>query len=307
MGRRAILFPAMREAKGTTLLVVGGGGFLGSAIASAAALRGMETHVTWRTSPPDGRLPAHRVRVDDLEQIGALVQEVEPDVVVNAIGGPHRPSDVEQRRAVWRDSPVATWSLLEACSGRVTKLVHLASSHEYAPSDFPHDESSRVGPVSLRGIAAVAATSAVRHWGAETGTPTVILRPFAVYGPREPDDRVVPTVLRAARHGEPFRTTAASTVKDFVFVEDVAAAVIISCLDEVTDEFNLGSGRGTTILELVDAAESVTGRRIEVVEGEFEPRPWDRAVWVSNPSKAAAILGWKADTSLIEGLRRCLR
>ena len=296
----------MRRSSPPTVLVTGGGGFLGGAIAVAVANAGMSTHVTCRTSPPPRRLPAHRVEVDDFDQITRLVGEVDPDIVINAIGGPHRPFTPAQRSDSWRDSPVATSALLEACRGREIRFIHLASSHEYTPSLTPHDEASPTDPVSLRGVASLAATGAVRLWATDTGAPTVILRPFSVYGPGEPGDRVIPAVLRAAMSQVPFRTTSAHCYRDFVFVEDIAAAVVAACNETVTGEFNLGSGVGTSVSQLVAVAEFVTGRTITVLEGEFEPRPWDRDFWVADPARALAELGWKAETSLIDGLRRSL-
>ncbi len=290
----------------TKMLIAGGVGFLGRAIANAAAAEGFAVHVTWRTRQPGPGVVGHRASIDQPGHIAAILDRVAPDVVVNAIGGPHRPQSAEEKLAAWRDSAVATTSLLEACRHRGTRFVHLASSHEFAPSPLQHDEASAIGPVSLRGVAANAATSAVRLWASETGAPTVILRPFSVYGPGEPEDRVVPTVLRAAMTGVPFKTTATPSSRDLVFVDDIAQAAIAACHDEVTGEFNLGSGVGTTVPELIAAAEAATGRTIDVVHGEFEPRPWDRGRWVSDPSRAAAVLGWKAETTLIDGLRRSL-
>lgn len=296
----------MQRSAPPTVLVTGGGGFLGGAIAVATAEAGMSTHVTWRTSPPPEGLPAHQVEVDDFDQVRTLVGQVDPDIIINAIGGPHRPSTAVQRSDAWRDSPVATSALLEACRGREMRFIHLASSHEYTPSVVPHNETSPTEPVSLRGVTALAATGAVRLWAADTGAPTVILRPFSVYGPGEPGDRVVPTVLRAAADGTPFRTTTAHCYRDFVFVADIAAAVVMACREDVTGEFNLGSGVGTTVSQLVRVAEFVTGRAITVLEGEFEPRPWDRDFWVADPARAGAMLGWKAETALIDGLRRSI-
>jgi nucleoside-diphosphate-sugar epimerase len=288
----------------TTLLVVGGSGFLGSAIAAAARRAGFDVHVTWRTTPPPDGVTAHRAQLDEPAEAERVISAVQPDVVVNALGGPHRPVTAEQRRAAWRDAPMAASALLEACRDRRCRFVHLASSHELAPSTDPYDESSAIGPVSLRGIAANAATETVRLWATETAAPTVILRPFSVYGPGEPEDRVVPAVLRAALTGTPFRMASGSGERDFVFADDIAHAVIAACRGDVVGEFNLGTGIGTDLPELVAAAEIAVGRTIEVDADGFDPRPWDRAHWVADPSAAAMSLGWKAETSLVEGLRK---
>jgi UDP-glucose 4-epimerase len=288
------------------LLVAGGGGFIGRVIAEAAATVGFDVHVTWRKSPPPPEFPAHRLSLDDHLATDRLLSSLRPDVVVATLGGPHRPITAESRRAAWRDGLLATTCLLEASRPTGTHFVLLASSHEFAPSSTPHDERSAVGAVSVRGIASRAACEAVRLWGSETGAPTTILRPFSVYGPGEPADRVIPTLLRAAMTGEPFHMTPSPSSRDFVFVTDVADAVVRAAAGRVAGEFNLGTGRSTSVDDLVEAVELVTGRCIDVRRGSFEPRPWDRATWVADPSHAANGLGWTATTSLVEGLRRSL-
>lgn len=288
------------------MLVAGGGGFLGRVIADVAATAGFEVHVTWRTSPPPPGFPAHRVELDDHRATDRLLDSLRPDLVIASLGGPHRPITAEMRRATWRDGLLATTCLLEASRARETHFVLLASSHEFAPSSTPHAERSSFGVVSVRGIASRAACDAVRLWGKETGAPTTILRPFSVYGPGEPADRVVPTLLRAATAGTAFHMTASPSSRDFVFVADVADAVVRTGVQRVTGEFNLGTGRSTSIDDLVEAVELVTGRRVDVRRGSFEPRPWDRAAWVADPSHAAKVLGWNATTGLVDGLRRSL-
>lgn len=288
------------------MLVAGGAGFLGRAIARSARHAGYDVHLTWRTTaPPDG-FAAHHVDLNDGDATGRLVSQIEPAVVVAAIGGPHRPETAAERLAAWLDHPVAMTSLLEACSDRSVHFVAMASAHEYAPSEQPHDESAPTGPISLRGIAAGAAAETVRWWAKRTGSPTTMLRPFSVYGPGEPPDRVVPTLLRAATSGEPFLATRSGSSRDFVFVDDVARAVILACSQQTVGEFNLGSGRSTSLDELIRAAERVTGATIDVRRGAFEPRPWDRACWVADPTRACDELGWTATTSLDDGLRRSL-
>ena len=288
------------------MLVAGGAGFVGRAVARAARDAGFEVEVTWRSTPPPEGFPAHQLSIDDLDAAAEMVARVCPDVVAVSLGGRHRPASAEERLAVWRDAPVATSALLEACRAGRPHVILLASSHELAPSLEPHSESSPVGPTSWRGIAGHAATQAARQWERETGAPMTIMRPFSVYGSHEPQDRVIPTLLHAAVSGSAFHATDTGSRRDFVFVDDVADAVVLAAAQTRTGEFNLGTGVGVSVSELVDLVELASGTRIDVTYGSFEPRSWDRPMWVADPSHAASELGWRAETPLLDGLRSLL-
>lgn len=292
----------------TTLFVAGGGGFLGGAVATAAVAAGYDVHLTWRRRRPTAPGHAHRLDLTDLAAVRALVDATRPEVVVNATGGPHRPLRPAERVAGWRDTVVATAVLLEACRDLGPRFVHIASAHEYAPSSRPHRESDPLAPTSSRGATKLAALVAVRQWAAETGHPTAVVRPFAVYGPGQPHDQLVPTALRAAVTGRPLPVPAVTTRRDFVYVDDVAAAILTAATHPaaVGGEFNLGSGTETTVTELVQRVEEVTGRPVVTVPGTFPPTPGDRRHWVADPSHTRRVLGWSATTGLVAGLASTL-
>lgn len=284
------------------VLVAGGGGFLGSRIAEVAGAAGFDVSATWRSVRPPADIDAHRVDFADHDELERIASVVRPDVVVIALGGPHRPSTPAERAAVWSDAPVATTALLDAVREIAPHVVLLASAHEFSRSDESHGDTDGIRPVSLRGVASRAAVDTARLWSDETGAGVTVLRPFSVYGPGEPRDRVIPTLIRAALNGRPFSTTALDSGRDFVHVDDIAAAVVEACRARPVGEFNLGTGVNTSVLELVRIVEDVTGRRIDLRHGDFAPRPWDRPRWVGDSSSAQRALGWHATIDLAEGI-----
>ena len=290
------------------VLITGGAGFIGSAVAQAALETGFDVHLTWRQRAPTVDAPAHRVDLSDREAAIGLVQSVNPQVIVHAAAGMHRPLKSDQRTQGWRDSVFTTVNLLEACRSRGPLLVHLASSHEFAPGELPHPETGPLDPISPRGAMKLAALVAVRQWARETGNPTVVVRPFSVYGPGQPRDKLLPTLLRCVRDGLPFATPASTTRRDFVYVQDVAQGVLAAATlpQAIGGEFNLATGRATSVTELVALVEEVTGRRVELRPGKFPLPSTDRAHWTGDPSLARERLGWSATTDLREGLRKTL-
>jgi UDP-glucose 4-epimerase len=134
------------------------------------------------------------------------------------------------------------------------------------------------------------------------------VRGFLVYGPADHEGRRVPTVLRAARDGTVLPLTAPGSCRDWVHVDDVVdACVRAAAADDLPSGtvLNVGTGRQTANEELVAVAERATGRRIRVAVGAHPGRSWDTGSWVSDPSRARALLGWEPAVGLEDGLRRC--
>ena len=94
--------------------------------------------------------------------------------------------------------------------------------------------------------------------------------------------------------------------RDFVYVDDVVEALTdFEPLAELKGEvFNLGSGRQTTLGDVVEAVQATVGDASEVRWGAFEKRHWGSANWLADPTRTRDTLGWSAQTTLQEGIRR---
>ena len=94
------------------------------------------------------------------------------------------------------------------------------------------------------------------------------------------------------------------TARDFVYVDDVCHAFVRAAEVQVEPGavFNIGSGSQTTLAELVDVARRVLGVDAEPDWGTYAARAWDTESWVSDPRRAERELGWRAETSIDEGL-----
>lgn len=295
-------------------LVTGAAGFLGAALVKALVASGVEVHGVvhprtddWRLAPVSPEVVVHRVDLADYGALAGAVARARPTHVFHAAARGGHPSTPEARLASWRDSVLATASLLEALRPRLPqRFVNIGTSLEYRPSDAPLREDDSYGPATPRGAAKLAATVAVRQWAAETGCAATIVRPFSVYGPDEPEGRIIPTVLRCARTGEALRLTAGTYRRDFVHVDDVVAACLLAARhpDAAGLAFNIGTGTESSTAEVVALVEAITGTELRIDPQPFPERPSDRAHWVADPSLAGRLLGWRASIDLTAGLRR---
>jgi dTDP-glucose 4,6-dehydratase len=142
------------------------------------------------------------------------------------------------------------------------------------------------------------------------GLPVTIVRPFNAYGPRQSARAVIPTIISQALAGGPLRLGTLDTTRDFTFVEDTAAAfAAIGGADAAVGEVvNAGSGSEVSIRDVVRKVGEIVGRELQVEGDEQRLRPAKSEVsrLLSDSSKAQRLAGWRAGTSLEEGLRRTI-
>jgi nucleoside-diphosphate-sugar epimerase len=295
------------------LIVTGAAGFLGAALLDALAREGRSVHAVVHPRTDLFRLegtPAevHRVDLADFDAVSELVRRVRPETVFHSAAAGGHGETAADRLAGWRDTVLATGVLLEAMTAAgCSQLVHVGSSLEYGPSAGPKRESDVLRPAGIRGVMKAATAMAVEQWGgAQPGRRFTILRPFAVYGPGEQPHRLVPTVMRCLRTGDALPTVGGVVRRDFVYVDDVVSACLLAAAHPAASgrAYNVGTGIETSVAELVDLAQAVTGRTLKVDPGAFPSRPVDAEHWVADISRARDELGWTPRTALADGLAR---
>ncbi len=258
------------------------------------------THLT-RIEGVVDRLTLHTSDLTDAASVASTVAAVGPRTVFHiaatgAYGGDHA--------ALFRDNVLATFHVLQAASTLAgCRVIHTASSLEPGPRLVPIREDDPFAPVVPYGAAKAAATLLAQQ-AAARGQRVVMLRPFAIYGPGEPDTRLIPTAIRAALTGRPLPLTAHTATRDFVFVEDVVDAYIAAAATEDIDGelINVATGQATSNADVVQLVARIVGRPIAISADPYPPKSTDTPLWCADVSKARRVLGWQAAHTLEQGL-----
>jgi dolichol-phosphate mannosyltransferase len=198
-----------------------------------------------------------------------------------------------------------TQALLEAAALLGATVVNAGSSSEYGYKDHPPREDEAVRPNSHYAVTKLAATHLCQLAADTHGVHATTLRLYSVYGPWEEPGRLMPTLVRAARAGHWPALADPGIARDYVWVHDACEAFLAAARARSTEPgavFNVASGVQTTLGEVVAAAAEVFGVDAAPVWGGMEPRAWDTSVWVGDPARAQSELGWRATTSLTQGL-----
>ena len=292
-------------------LVTGGAGFIGSNLVDALLARGDEVSIvddlsTGRRENLAADATFHEASITDGPRMAELLAEERPEAVF------HLAAQIDVRRAVADpafDAAVnvgGTAVMLEAARAAGTRRFVLASTGGaiYGDTDrLPTPEDVPAAPISPYGASKAAAESYLALYARLHGLSTVALRFANVYGPRQDplgEGGVIAIYCHAAANSRQVRVFGdGRQTRDFVYVGDVAAALLAAADREVTGAYNIGTGRETTVLELVERLE---------LEPTFEPeRPGEIRRSCLDASAAREALGWEAQTALDDGLQRTMR
>ncbi len=198
----------------------------------------------------------------------------------------------------------ATQILLEACLGRsIKRVVYASSSSIYGDNVvLPMREDALPQPVSPYGVSKLAAEQLCYLYHVAHGLPTVSLRYFTVYGPRQRPDMGFHIFLRAAILGTPITVYGdGEQTRDFTFVTDAVGATIAAATKGVPGRvYNIGGGSRVSIKQVLDMIGRVSGRR-PVLRAD-PAQKGDMRHTYADTSLARADLGFAPAVGLEEGL-----
>jgi len=208
--------------------------------------------------------------------------------------------------AIYTDLNIlTTQKLLEAArhAPHLRKFTYASSSSVYGDStDLPLRETSPLAPVSPYGVTKLAGEYLARLYAANFGVPTVSLRYFTVYGPRQRPDMAFHKFIRAIYAGETISIYGdGEQTRDFTYIADAVEANLLTMTHgEPGSYFNIGGGSRVTVNECLRILQEVTGREVRV---SYEPPQHGdvRHTW-ADTTLAEKVLGFKPRVGLREGL-----
>lgn len=220
---------------------------------------------------------------------------------------------VSEPRSAWEVNTVGSFNVIEAClKAGVKRVVYSSSASVYGNAvSTPMTEEHPFNNRTTYGATKIANEQMLRAIYEQHGLPYIGLRYMNIYGPRM-DYRgvyvsVIMKVLDRIFAGQPPVIYGDGTqVYDFIYVEDAAEANVRGMKAECSDEFfNVGTGVGTTINELVGTLLQATGSKLQP---EYRPQEQSFVTHrIGSTEKAERLLGFKASTSFADGLARVVR
>lgn len=305
-----------------TVLVTGGGGFIGSHLVeklarSGEAVRAMvhyNSQGSWghldETDPDSlSQIEACPGDITDAHFVRALVEGC--DVVYHLAALIAIPYSYQAPASYVATNVVGTLNVLEACRLAATKRVVVTSTSEvYGTARYtPMDEGHPLQAQSPYAATKIAADKLAESYFRSFELPVVVLRPFNTYGPRQSARAVIPTILTQllARDGK-ISLGNLEPRRDLTFVEDTTEAFVLAARTAGIEgeTIHVGQGTAVSVAELAERCLAVTGVDASILSVPERERPPASEVelLLCNPAKAQRLLGWAPRVSLDEGLER---
>jgi UDP-glucose 4-epimerase len=295
------------------ILVVGGAGYIGSVCAELLLNEGHDVAIF------DNLTEGHRAAIDpraifiegdlsDRAAIGVALSKVHPDAVMHFAANALVGESMENPSKYFRNNVGNGLNLLDAMvEARITRLVFSSTCAIFGPPDrLPIDETLPARPINPYGESKLAFEKILKWYDQIHGLKFVALRYFNAAGASEKfgeDHRVethlIPNILQVALGQKPevaifgtdYETPDGTCIRDYIHILDLARAHILALGSKKSEFYNLGTGGGSSVREVIDTVVKVTGRKIKVVE---KPRrPGDPPRLIASSEKIQRELGWK--------------
>jgi nucleoside-diphosphate-sugar epimerase len=284
------------------ILVTGAAGFIGRHLCSRLCACDLEVHATSRRDHPRlaGQPIWWQADMADLAAARAVFSAVKPDIVVHLAGSVGARTDRDLVLPTYHSLATSTVNVLLQASELGCRRVLLAGSlnEPVACSEAPI-------PGSPYAAAKWIGSTYGRMFHALYDAPVVNLRTFMAYGPGQARNKLIPSVVLSLLKGEAPRLSSGLVRGDWIFIDDVVDAFVIAAaapdIEGLT--LDLGTGSLTSIHALVEKLVEVMGSEIVPLYGAIPDRPLEQEI-AADTGPAVERLGWRATTSLEDGLRQ---
>jgi UDP-glucose 4-epimerase len=304
------------------ILVVGGAGYIGSVCAellldAAHAVSILDNLSEGHRAAIDPRAEFIECDLEDRQSVERLMVRRRPDAVMHFAANALVGESMQNPSKYFRNNVANALNLLDAMvEAGVGKFIFSSTCAIFGPPDrVPIDETMPTRPINPYGESKLAFEKILRWYDQIHGLKFVSLRYFNAAGASEKfgeDHRVethlIPNVLKVALgekqaveiFGTDYETPDGTCIRDYIHIIDLAQAHILALDASKSEFYNLGTGGGSSVHEVIDACRKVTGTKIDI--SEKPRRPGDPPRLIASSEKIERELGWKPQFQSLEAI-----
>src|SRR3990167_7506774 len=295
------------------VLVTGGAGFIGSHVVRFLLEDGYQVKVVDNLSrgnkeSVDSRAELIVADINNSKKVKEALKGV--DAVIHMAGLIVVPESVKDPIKYCQNNVIGTVSLIESMrQAGVKKIIFSSSACVYGtPDKLPIKEDAPVRPDNPYGASKASIETFLQTYNAIHGFDSIILRYFNPYGPgenHEPETHAIPNFVKATLAKKPIPLYwKGEQIRDFIYIEDLARAHIDVLNLSGHQIFNVGTETGVKVKDVIDEIFKIVGYRVPI--DDLGKRAGDVDANYASSEKLAKAVGWRANSSLSEGLRRTI-
>ncbi|MGD2150520.1 MAG: NAD-dependent epimerase/dehydratase family protein, partial [Desulfobacterales bacterium] len=256
------------------ILLLGGGGFIGTALARCLCVKKFNVHILSRHFPSrlmEPNMVLHRGGMDDRKILERVLPECKTIIHLASSTTPGSSSRQPLLEADKNITPTLRFlDILQNYKNLHMIFISSGGTLYGNPKYSPVNETHALNPLSFHGAGKVAIETFLRTFSAFPKINTTIVRPSNIYGPGQPFRSgfgVIPAMLEHIRRGTVMEIWGDGTsIRDFLYIEDMLAALV--CLIDLPHDnntYNVGSGIGYSLNQLKEIIESVCGKKLNAI------------------------------------------
>jgi len=304
------------------IFLTGGAGYIGSVCSELLLNEGHEVAIFDNLSEGhrravDSRAKFIRGDLADRLQIEAALSSTRPDAVMHFAAYALVPESMRDPSKYFRNNIANGLNLLDAVVATgVQRIIFSSTCAIFGPPErVPIDETAHPRPVSPYGESKLAFEKILRWYDGIHALKFVSLRYFNAAGATEnlgedhhPETHLIPNVLKVALgqrpnveiYGTDYETPDGTCIRDYIHIVDLARAHILALGAAASGFYNLGTGGGSSVREVIAACRKITGRKIETIE---KPRrPGDPPRLIASSEKIKKELGWQPQFQSLDAI-----
>ena len=294
------------------LLVVGGTGFIGRHIVKKSLDLGFNTTSLSKSNPIE------KEKIDGVTYLTADIIDKQSlfvnldgkvfDYVINSSGYINHSNYSNDGSKIFDAHFYGVKNLIDCLDkGKIKRFVQFGSSDEYGSNSAPQNENQKESPIAMYSCAKVASTYFLQTLYKTENFPSVILRPFLVYGPNQGKDRFIPQIITGCINDEKFSTSEGMQLRDFLFIDDFIDAVFITLKNNnvLGEIINISSGIPVSIKKVINIIVD-TLKSGQPQFGKIKYRDGENMKLFGDISKVKTLLNWKPRVDLETGIRKTI-
>ena len=295
------------ELQGARILVTGGNGYLGAQLVAALKKEQAEVFVMDKDAVPSGH--AYNTDITDRNAVAKTVRAIQPEIIFHLAASLNRERNFDHFDRINEVNHNGTLNLLLALKDiPYRNFIFTSTSEVYGSNQAPFHEEQLPKPASPYSLTKLYAETLINTFSELYNKHFTILRLFNFFGKEMPANFFIPQMIQAFQNEAAFEMTAGEQKRDFLYVDDIIQALLLSAGSEkaLNETFNVCSGQAVSLKQLATEIKTTLKSGCEIKFGALPYR--ENEVWnmVGDNTKIKKALGFKVRYDLNEAIKQII-